>query len=172
MRGKGGPGIGLAVSRSLAELHGGVLEAASAGPGRGCELTLRLPCGAAPAGACARDPSQASLPSGRRVLVIDDGADLRESMSILLELLGHAVLTAPDGRSGIELARRERPDLALVDLGLPDLDGCEVARALRADPATRGLRLIALSGYAMPEHQERALAAGFELALRVLAQLP
>lgn len=86
-------------------------------------------------------------------------------MAMLLELLGHRVSTAADGKSALERARAELPDLVLVDIGLPDIDGYEVARTLRADAATRGLRLVALTGYASPEHRDRSLAAGFDLHL-------
>jgi PAS domain S-box-containing protein len=160
-RSKGGLGIGLAVARSLAELHGGALAAASGGLGCGSEFTLTLPlCTDA---AAARDAEDAPpTGTGRRVLVVEDSVDLLESMVILLELMGHTVLAARDGAAAIEVARRERLDVALIDIGLPDMDGYEVARRLRGDPATREIRLVALTGYATPEHRARSLAAGFD----------
>ncbi len=163
-RSKGGLGIGLAVARPLAELHGGRLECASDGLGKGSEFTLRLPLGTSDAPGLESRAACQGRP-GLRVLVVDDGADLRESMAMLLELLGHRVSTAADGKSALERARAELPDLVLVDIGLPDIDGYEVARTLRADAATRGLRLVALTGYASPEHRDRSLAAGFDLHL-------
>jgi CheY-like chemotaxis protein len=159
---KGGLGIGLAVAQSLAELHGGQLEAFSEGLGRGSEFVLRLPLGNQPASAPEPGTVRTGQARGQRVLLADDSADLRESMAILLELMGHTVITAEDGRTAIEMARREKPDAALIDIGLPDINGYEVAHALREDAQTRGLRLVALTGYATPEHRDRALRAGFD----------
>jgi len=161
-RSKGGLGIGLAVARSLVQLHGGSLTAESDGPGKGSELTLRLPlqAEAAPPAPAPR-VDEASSPRGRRVLLIEDNADLRESLVMLLELAGHAPTAAADGRVGLELARTARPDVVLIDIGLPGIDGYQVAGTLRRDPATRSLPLVALTGYATPEHQERARLAGF-----------
>jgi CheY-like chemotaxis protein len=93
--------------------------------------------------------------------VVDDNADAAQSLADVLELRGHRVWLAHDGRTGISRAQELRPDVVLCDLGLPDVDGYEVARALGADPATAGVRLVALSGYAQAEHRERSRAAGF-----------
>jgi PAS domain S-box-containing protein len=161
-RSKGGLGIGLAVARSLAELHGGTLDGASDGPGRGSEFTLRLPLCTDDAASLRAGDAVEGRCNRMRVLVVEDGADLLESMIILLELMGHTVIAAADGRAAIELAKRERPDAALIDIGLPDMDGYDVARALRREPALTETRLVALTGYATPEHRARALAAGFD----------
>jgi CheY-like chemotaxis protein/anti-sigma regulatory factor (Ser/Thr protein kinase) len=161
-RSKGGLGIGLAVARSLAELHGGTLAGFSEGLGRGSEFVLRLPLGTTLAGSAGARDARPGPARGRRVLLVEDSADLRESMKILLELMGNTVIAAADGRTAIETARREEPDTVLIDIGLPDIDGYEVAQALRKDPRTRNLRLVALTGYATPEHRDRALRAGFD----------
>ncbi len=99
---------------------------------------------------------------GRRVLVIDDHADAAESLRVMLQLCGHAVEVALSGKDGIEMARAFLPEVVLCDLGLPHLDGLGVAEAIRADPALRGVRLIAITGYSGPEDVERALRAGFD----------
>ncbi len=102
---------------------------------------------------------------GRRVLVIDDNADAAESLKVMLQLCGHAVEVALSGRDGIDMARSFLPDVVLCDLGLPQMDGLGVAEALRADPALRGVRLIAITGYGGPEHVQQALRAGFDAHL-------
>jgi CheY-like chemotaxis protein len=161
-RSGGGLGIGLSLVRQLVELHGGTVEAASAGPGRGSTFTVRLPVLAAPADADdAARPAVAGPP--RRVLVIEDNDDAREMLRNLLRLFGHEVHEACDGAVGLEEARRLRPDAALIDIGLPGMDGYEVARRIRAD--LPGARLVALTGYGQPEDRERALAAGFDVHL-------
>jgi PAS domain S-box-containing protein len=161
-RAKGGLGLGLAIAHSLAELHDGRLEAESAGPGRGSEFTLRLPL-RVDGGVSRPGPrSRAAPSSAKRVLVVEDNPDLRQSLVMLLELMGHSAIATDCGASGLEAAERERPDVAIVDIGLPDMSGHEVAARLRADHATRPLRLIALTGYAAPDHRELALKSGFD----------
>jgi PAS domain S-box-containing protein len=161
-RAKGGLGIGLAVARSLAELHGGQLQAESSGIGQGSRLTLRLPLHRAPPAAARVAPPPSLRTPAQRVLVVEDNADLRDTLAIMLRLLGHTAILAPTALAAMELACVERPDSALIDIGLPDIDGYELARMLRADDATRNIRLVALTGYATAEHRERALAAGFD----------
>jgi PAS domain S-box-containing protein len=161
-RSGGGLGIGLSLVRQLIELHGGTVEAASPGPGRGSTFTVRLPVLAGPADADdAARPAVAGPP--RRVLVIEDNDDAREMLRNLLRMFGHEVHEACDGARGLEEARRLRPDAALIDIGLPGMDGYEVARRIRAD--LPGARLVALTGYGQPEDRERALAAGFDAHL-------
>jgi signal transduction histidine kinase/CheY-like chemotaxis protein len=160
-RQRGGLGIGLTMAKRLVELHEGTIRAASAGPGRGATITVELPATEAPALRAADKPAPAA-PAPRRVLVIEDNADGRETLAALLRLWGHEVHGAEDGARGLEAAARLRPQLALVDIGLPDIDGYEIARRLRADPAMRGMRLVALTGYGMAEDRRRALAAGFD----------
>ncbi len=158
-----GLGIGLTLVRRLAELHGGTAEAFSEGPGKGSTFIVRLPSIAAPALTIehfSSGPDAAKAP--RRILIIEDNADVRESLRAWLELSGHHVYEAPDGPSGVEKAVAVRPDVALVDIGLPGLDGYAVARRIRSMPDGRGIVLVALTGYARPEYRERADEVGFD----------
>jgi len=116
-------------------------------------------------------PLSAGLGPGRRVLIIDDHVDAAESLRVMLQLRGHEVEVALSGADGIELARAFLPEVVLCDLGLPHLDGVGVAEAIRADPALRGVRLIAITGYGGPEDVERALRAGFDAHLTKPADL-
>jgi two-component system CheB/CheR fusion protein len=163
--GYGGLGIGLTVVRRLVELHGGQIEARSEGPGRGSEFIVRLPAvpvseGDEPAGR----PSSEIVPSAR-VLVVEDNPDAAESLQMLLELFGHRVRVVHDGPAAIDAVRAEAPDLALVDIGLPGMNGYEVARHLREQPGLERTTLVALSGYGRDEDKQRAIAAGFHLHL-------
>lgn len=156
----GGLGIGLTLVRQIVELHGGTVEAASGGIGRGSRFTVRLPATVAPPPAAA-----APSPPGerrQRILVVEDNDDAREMLRELVRLLGHEIHDVADGMSAVEMAIRLRPDVTLVDIGLPGVDGYEVARRIRSDARGRGLRLVALTGYGRPEDRERALAAGYD----------
>jgi signal transduction histidine kinase/ActR/RegA family two-component response regulator len=158
-RSQGGLGIGLTLVRRLAELHDGSATVASEGPGRGSEFTVRLPAIEPPAATPpGRHPTGASMP--RVVLVVEDNDDARDTLKALLEILGHRVETARDGLSGLEMALAIVPDVALVDVGLPLMDGLEFARRARASLADR-VMLVALTGYGSAEDRARALAAGF-----------
>ena len=157
----GGLGLGLSLVRSLAELHGGSIEVRSDGPGRGSEFTIRLPAGKADGGQATETPSPSTA---RHVLVIEDNADAREMLRLALELDGHRVETAADGTSGVELALQTTPDLVLVDIGLPGLDGYAVARRLRAALGHR-VTLVALTGYGQSEDRRRTSEAGFDAHL-------
>lgn len=160
-RSQGGLGIGLTLVKRLVELHGGEVHAASEGLDRGSRFEVRLPLAAAGAAKEAAAPAEAG--SGQlRILVVDDNQDAAESLQMVLEMQGHDVLVAHDGRKALEIASRERPDLVLLDIGLPGLDGYEVAARLRQDPATAEARLVALTGYGHEESRQRALAAGFD----------
>jgi len=164
-RSYGGLGIGLTLVRRLAELHGGSVKASSAGPGLGSEFTVCLPAIRVPAAVRQLSSGQRPVPT-RDILIIEDNADARETLRKLLELAGHRVRTASDGAAGLEAALAALPEVALVDIGLPKLDGYEVARRIRA--ATDGGRtplLIALTGYGLEEDRQRALAAGFDAHL-------
>jgi PAS domain S-box-containing protein len=164
-RSRGGLGLGLTLVKRLVELHGGSVSAASAGAGRGSEFTVRLPARATP-GSVGSSPAEAESappPPRRRVLIVEDSADARESLRLLLELAGHVVETSEDGPSGLAKLQTFRPEIALIDLGLPGVDGYALARMARARPETRGIRLVALTGYGQAEDQRRALAAGFDL---------
>jgi CheY-like chemotaxis protein/anti-sigma regulatory factor (Ser/Thr protein kinase) len=165
----GGLGVGLTVVRTLVELHGGTVSANSEGPGRGSEFVVRLPIGAARAargGVPAAEVHSAEAHALPRlhVLVIEDNADMRVLLQALLTGEEHRVEAADTGAAGLDLARSGRPDVALVDIGLPDLDGYEVGRQLRAllGPS---VRLIALTGYGQAEDRRRSSAAGFDAHL-------
>ncbi|MEW6271673.1 MAG: PAS domain S-box protein [Thermodesulfobacteriota bacterium] len=163
-RAQGGLGIGLTVVRRLVELHGGRVEAHSAGPGKGAELVVRLPALAAPQRSedDAFSLQQAGSDQRARVLLVEDNPDVAESMSLLLELLGHQVEMVDDGLAAIDAARTFRPDVVLIDIGLPGIDGYEVARRMREDEAIPHAMLVALTGYGRSEDKARALAAGFD----------
>ncbi|MFZ6178118.1 response regulator [Nannocystis pusilla] len=161
-RSHGGLGIGLTLAKGLIDLHGGTITAASDGLGLGTELKIRLPlhAGSELVAAPASEPPPA--PSRRRILVVDDNEDGRKMLRKLCELQGHEVSEAADGLEGVRTALAERPDVAFVDIGLPGIDGYEVARRVRAQLDGHSPVLIALSGYGSPEHRERAHEAGFD----------
>jgi signal transduction histidine kinase len=160
-RTKGGLGLGLALVKGLVELHGGAVSAHSEGPGRGSEFLVTLPLAVGPA-----QPAPPPLPAAATrhlsILVIEDNLDEATSLRAALEVAGHRVEIALDGPKGIETARELRPDVVLCDIGLPRMDGYEVARAMRGDPALAAKRLIAVTGYARPEDVRAALEAGFD----------
>jgi PAS domain S-box-containing protein len=156
----GGLGVGLSLVRRLVELHGGRVDAASEGTGRGSVFTVRLP---ALVGA-PRPIVECNAPAGaprKCILVVEDNTDNREMMRILLETAGHEVHDTGDGVSGVELAVQLEPDIVLIDIGLPGIDGYEVARQIRSKLHDRS-RLIALSGYGQQKDRERAFHAGFD----------
>lgn len=159
-RSRGGLGLGLALVKGIAELHGGTVQAHSAGPGTGAEFAVSLPL--ASEGAARSEPPARQGFRRRRVLVIEDNVDAGETLRDLLELDGHEVRVETDALRSLETAARVRPDVVLCDIGLPGIDGYEIARRLRASPATRGATLVALTGYASPDDVERAAAAGFD----------
>jgi CheY-like chemotaxis protein len=161
-RSQGGLGIGLSLVRRLVELHGGTVAVASDGSGLGSTFEMRLPR-AEPALAADAPVRAASVADKPTVLLIEDNDDGREMMATMLASYGYAVLQARDGLEGVKLATDARPDVALVDIGLPGIDGYEVARRLRKDAGTRDIRLIALTGYGLAEDQRRVLEAGFDL---------
>jgi PAS domain S-box-containing protein len=157
----GGLGLGLTIARRLVEAQGGTLEAASDGPGLGSEFTLRLPAQDARADVVAAPPAPAP-PSRRRILIVDDNADSLEPLERILGLMGHDVRCALDGRSALDIAERFHPELAVLDIGLPGMDGYEVARRMRGLPGLESTVLVALTGYGQHEDRERARAAGFD----------
>ena len=164
-RAQGGLGIGLSLVRRLVELHGGSVSASSSGGGAGSSFTIRLPrAEPAKAGAPA-EASPAGDASRPAVLLIEDNEDGREMMATMLDVYGYPVLQSADGLDGVALATSRLPKVALVDIGLPGIDGYEVARRLRANPDTRAMRLIALTGYGLADDQRRVLEAGFDMHL-------
>ncbi len=160
----GGLGIGLTMARTIVRGHGGTVVACSAGLGRGSEFVVRLP---APERGERAAPSLAFVPRNEAppvysVLVVEDNEDARELITAWLEMGGHSVQGAADGQAGLELALTMRPDVALVDIGLPVLDGYEVAKNLRAADGGKSVFLVAVTGYGRPEDKARALDAGFD----------
>ncbi len=165
-RAKGGLGIGLTLVRRLTDMHKGTVTAHSDGPGRGSRFVVRLPRTAAPAaGAQAQRATAAASAAARtyRILIVEDNADARESLRIILESAGHEILEAADGETAVEYALKLDPSVALIDIGLPGIDGCEVAQRIRA--IKNGIRLIALTGYGREEDRKRSHQAGFDAHL-------
>ncbi|WP_169788053.1 ATP-binding protein [Caldimonas brevitalea] len=160
-RRQGGLGIGLTLVRRLVELHGGSVQAESSGPNLGSSFTVRLPRVQGPQTAAPASPPMNG--GAKDVVVVEDNEDARNAIENLLRLAGHRVTVAGDGTSGLAQLLDRPPDLALIDIGLPGLNGYEVAQRLRA--AGRRTRLVALSGYGQPQDVERALAAGFDAHL-------
>jgi len=158
-RSRGGLGVGLAVVRQLVEMHHGTVEAHSDGAGRGSTFTVRLPLASPPSGT-ARPVADGTAGRAVNVLIVEDNADVLDTMKAFVRLLGHDVRTASTGRDGIRIAREWAPDVALVDIGLPDIDGFAVARAIRA--GGRRITLVALTGYGQADDRDKALAAGFD----------
>ena len=161
-RAESGLGIGLALVKGLIELHGGTVEAFSDGPGRGSEFIVTLPCrqGAAPVRVAAAQPSPATI--ARRILIADDNEDAADALAMLLRLAGHEVCTAHGGQAALDLAGTFKPEIALLDIGMPDLNGYDVARQLRGSAQGKALRLIALTGWGQEDDKRRARDAGFD----------
>jgi signal transduction histidine kinase len=162
-RSQGGLGLGLALVKSLAVLHGGRVEAHSAGLGKGSEFVVYLPCLAeAHEANPPRQDAQSGGARGLKVLVVDDNVDAAQMLATLLAMNGYEVAIAYDGKGALASALQAPPDVALLDIGLPDIDGHELARRLRAMPETTQAVLVALTGYGQAEDQKRAYKAGFD----------
>jgi CheY-like chemotaxis protein len=164
-RTEGGLGIGLALVRGLIVLHGGRVTAHSDGLGRGSTFVVHLPLDSVTTMAddlADRGPQRTCEGGRLRILVVDDNRDAADSLAMLLGLSGHEVQVAYDGQGALAAAARLRPHVALLDIGLPDMDGYAVARALRATPGLAPLKLYAVTGWGHGEHRERALSAGFD----------
>lgn len=160
-RARGGLGVGLTLVRRLVELHGGTIEASSAGEGHGSRFTMRLPQ------VPAADPLRLAVPEldtvlAKRVLLIEDNDDAREMLRLVLEFAGHLVYDAADGVRGLELLETEHPDIAIVDIGLPGLNGYQVARQIREHPNGHAVLLVALTGYGSPGDFQHSTEAGFD----------
>jgi PAS domain S-box-containing protein len=167
-RSKGGLGLGLALVKGLIELHGGDVAAYSEGMGKGATFVVRFPL-EVPEAAQPEAPAQTAQHHSRRVLIIEDNVDAANSLSEVLGLAHHQVTVAYNGPEGIAKAREIHPDVVLCDIGLPGMDGYQVARTFRADPGLRAVYLVALTGYALPEDLNQAQQAGFQ---RHLAKPP
>ena len=167
-RAQGGLGLGLTIARSLTRLHGGELTAASEGPGRGSCFTLRLPLAPAQAEVHFRAPEAPAEPAGitgRRIVVVDDNVDAAQSLATLLELAGHEVRCSYDALAALQLVESFEPDTAIIDIGLPVMDGFELARRLRTLPGLQALRIVAVSGYGSATDRERSEDAGIDAHL-------
>jgi PAS domain S-box-containing protein len=164
-RSQGGLGIGLTLVKNLVEMHGGTVAAHSDGLGKGCEFTVRLPFVPQERPESMEikgEPQQPTRPSGHRLLVVDDNKDAADSLAMLLSLQGHEVRVAHDGSSGLELAASFLPDMVFLDIGMPGMDGYEVARRMRRTPGLEKVRLAALTGWGQPEDRRRSAEAGFD----------
>jgi two-component system, sensor histidine kinase len=163
-RAEGGLGLGLAIVDGLARLHGGSVRAESAGKGKGSEFVVRLPLSKS-------EPKNRQSSTVMRndgplsILIIEDNADVRSMLKTLLEFAGHRVEIAGDGLQGIEMIENQHPDVALVDIGLPALNGYELARKIRANENCQDVFLVALTGYSQPSDRQRALSSGFDAHL-------
>ena len=163
LRSQGGLGIGLSLARGLVELHGGSIAVKSDGLGQGSEFVVRLPlAAAAPVGEPARPgDGPPKAPPACRILIVDDNRDSADSLAMLLRLMGHEVSTAYDGEQAVEVASAFRPDVALLDIGMPKLNGYEACRRIREQPWGRDMILVALTGWGQEEDRRRTRAAGF-----------
>jgi signal transduction histidine kinase/ActR/RegA family two-component response regulator len=161
----GGLGLGLTLVRHLSELHGGTVEAHSDGRGRGSTFTVLIPRIERVQEKTARPIAPARSQRRRRILIVEDNTDAREALREALEMAGHKIFEAGSGASGVESALANRPDVALIDIGLPGFDGYEVARRIRSASEAQGMRLIALTGYGSPEDRQKAEKAGFDTHL-------
>jgi PAS domain S-box-containing protein len=164
---QGGLGVGLAIVKQLVELHGGTVEARSEGPGSGSEFIVRLPL-ALSAEEAPEEPSEQHAPqlsSRRRILVVDDNEDAADSLAMMLQMMGNEVRTAHDGLEGVELAATFRPDLVLLDIGMPRLNGYDACRRIREQPWGKNVLLVALTGWGQEEDKRRSHEAGFDTHL-------
>jgi PAS domain S-box-containing protein len=164
-RTQGGLGIGLTLARRLVQMHDGSIEAFSDGPGKGTELVVRLPIlqGVPPADRAPR--GEAAPRTSRRILVVDDNVDAAQSLAQFLAMVGHEVCTAYGGPAALEVARASRPEAVLLDIGMPGMDGYELARRLRQEPGLERVLLVALTGYGQEEDRRRSRQAAIDYHL-------
>ena len=161
-RAQGGLGIGLSLARGLVQMHGGRVTARSEGPGRGARFVVHLPLNLLREPPAAATPLEPSVARSRRVLLVEDNLDSAEAMRLLLRQLGHEVHAVNDGALVERAAGEFLPDVILLDIGLPSVDGYELARRLRRRPDTRAARIIAVTGYGQPADRALALESGFD----------
>ena len=169
-RSEGGLGIGLNLVRDLIELHGGCVQATSVGLGHGSEFVVRLPLSRARAGhpptpSAARVPEKTPRGPSRRILIIDDNKDAADTMAMLLRVMGHETRTAYDGSTGLDMARREPPEVVLCDVSMPGMSGLEVAHRFREDLRLRDTLIVAVTGYGQDEDKHRSQQADFNAHL-------
>jgi CheY-like chemotaxis protein len=165
-RSQGGLGIGLTLVKSLVEMHCGKVEAHSAGPGKGSEFVVRLPVGVESLGIRPLSKEEmegrGQAATSRRVLVVDDNVDAALSLSLLLRMMGHQTALAHDGVGALDLAKSYQPDLMLLDIGLPGINGYELARRIRLQPEFRDVVLVAVTGWGQDDDRRRSKEAGFD----------
>src|SRR3712207_1162244 len=164
-RSQGGLGIGLSLVKGLVEMHGGTVEARSEGLGKGSEFVVRLPAADGPSPQGAPHPPggvQVTAWPRRRVLVADDNRDAADSLAMMLRLGGHEVHAVHDGQEAVDAAAWFRPDLALLDIGMPKMNGFEACRHIREQPWGKNIVLVAITGWGQEEGKRRATGAGFE----------
>jgi signal transduction histidine kinase/ActR/RegA family two-component response regulator len=165
-RSQGGLGIGLTLVKQLVDKHGGSVQATSAGEGQGSEFIIRLPLlPSVPPSEPRPAPGAADKGRAYRVLVVDDNVDSADTLALLLQLSGHEVATAYRGEAALDLAVERKPQVVFLDIGLPGMDGYEVARRLRAMPFAKGMTLVAMTGYGQDNDRRRSAEAGFDLHL-------
>jgi CheY-like chemotaxis protein len=163
-RSQGGLGIGLTLVKRLVEMHGGRIEARSEGPGQGAEFVVRLPLVVAATGPQSAGGAEEPAPpkSSLRILIVDDNRDAADSLGMLLRLMGNDTRTAYDGQQGVDVAEEFRPDVILLDIGLPKLDGYEACRRIREQPWGKSAVLIAVTGWGQEDDRRRSHEAGFD----------
>jgi PAS domain S-box-containing protein len=172
-RSQGGLGIGLSLVRGLVELHGGSVQASSAGPGQGSAFSIRLPAPRTLDGAASEPAAQAGVSlTKRRVLVVDDNVDAADSLSMALALAGHEIRTVHDGAAALAAAEAFAPEVILLDIGLPRLNGYEVARRIRTRPWGRAIRIVAVTGWGQAQDKQAAYDAGFDHHVTKPVELP
>ena len=161
-RSQTGLGIGLTLVKQMTEMHGGSVAVWSAGAGQGSEFTITLPLAEAVDGAHDRHRAEPGARAVLKILVADDSQDGADSLAFLLKAAGHDVFTAYDGRTAIQLAEQHRPHAVLLDIGMPEVSGYDVARAIRREAWGRSMRLVALTGWGQAEHRRRSIEVGFD----------